>query len=107
MSRTWTFTTPAEYDALKGMDVFTSDDAKIGKVDEVLHPANNSMAPDQHYFLVKPGKRDKLIRDDELYVPATAVQMVGQHRVVLETSSDIVQSVKWTPPRDVDTFRRR
>ena len=29
-------------------------------VDEVLHPANDSTAPGQHYFLVKPGMLDKL-----------------------------------------------
>ena len=107
MSTTWTFTTPADYDALKGMDVFTFDDEKIGTVDEVLHPANNSMAPNQHYFLVKPGMLDKLGGANELYVPATAVQLVGEDRVILETSSDVVQSVKWSAPRNVDTFRRR
>jgi rRNA processing protein Gar1 len=107
MSTTWTFTTHADYDALKGMDVFTADDEKIGTVDEVLHPANNSTAPDQHYFLVKPGMLDKLIGEDELYVPATAVQLVGEDRVVLETTKDFVKSVNWSPPRNVDTFRRR
>lgn len=107
MSTTWTFTTHADYDVLKGMDVFTADDVKIGTVDEVLHPANNSMAPSKHYFLVKPGMFDKLGGANELYVPATAVQLVGQDRVVLETTSDVVESVKWSAPRNVDTFRRR
>jgi hypothetical protein len=27
--------------------------------------------------------------------------------VVLETTKDFVQSVNWSPPRNVDTFRRR
>ena len=107
MSTTWTFTTHADYDALKGMDIFTADDEKIGKVDEVLHPANNSRAPDQHFFLVKPGMLDKLGGANELYVPATAVQLVGEDRVVLDVTSDIVQSVKWAAPHDMDTFIRR
>ena len=106
MSTTWTFTTHQDYDALKGKDVFTADDEKIGTVDEVLHPANNSTAPEQHFFLVKPGAFDRLIGEDELYVPATAVQLVGEERVVLETTKDVVKSVDWSPPRNVDSFRR-
>lgn len=107
MSTTWTFNTHEDYDALKGKDVFTADDDKIGTVDEVLHPANDSTAPDQHYFLVKPGMLDKLIGEDELFVPATAVQFVSEDRVMLQTTKDAVKSVDWSPPRNVDNFRRR
>jgi hypothetical protein len=32
---------------------------------------------------------------------------VGEDRVVLETTKDFVKSVNWSPPRNVDTFRRR
>jgi sporulation protein YlmC with PRC-barrel domain len=107
MSSTWNPTTHSDYDALKGMDVFTSDDEKIGTVDQVLHPADDSTARDRHYFLVKPGMLDKLTGEDEMYVPATQVQMVGEDRLILETTKDRVRSMDWSRPRDVDTYRRR
>ncbi len=107
MSTTWNPSSHNDYDALKGMDVFTSDDEKIGTVDQVLHPANDSTAHDQHYILVKPGMLDKLVGEDDLYIPATAVQMVGEDRVILETTKDRVDASTWTKPRNADTFRRR
>jgi rRNA processing protein Gar1 len=107
MSTTWNPSSHDDYDALKGMDVFTRDDEKIGTVDQVLHPANNSTAPDQHYFLVKPGMLDKLTGEDELYIPATAVEMVGEDRLILETTKDLVDAVNWSKPPNVDAFRRR
>ena len=106
MSTTWNPTTHDDYDALKGKDVFTSDDEQIGTVDQVLHPANDSTARDQHYFLVKPGMMDKLAGQDELYVPATTVQMVSEDRMILETTKDRVRDANWSKPRNDDTFRR-
>lgn len=106
MSGTWNPSSHDEYDALKNKDVYTSDDEQIGSIEEVLHPANNSTAPDQHYFLVKPGMLDQLTGEDELYVPATEVQLVSEDRVVLETSKDRLESRDWSPPRNVNSFRR-
>jgi sporulation protein YlmC with PRC-barrel domain len=107
MSTTWNPSSHDEYDALKGKDVFTSDDEKIGTVDQVLHPADNSTSPEQHYFLVKPGMLDKLAGEDEFYIPATEVQMVGEDRLILETTKDRIDSANWSRPRDADSFRRR
>ncbi|CAN5568811.1 hypothetical protein BH23CHL2_BH23CHL2_08370 [soil metagenome] len=107
MTSTWNPSTHDDYDALKGSDVFTADDEKIGTIDEVLHPANDSTAPNHHYFLVKPGMLDKLVGEDEMYVPATMVQMVSEDRVVLETTQDRLESTDWSAPGNVDNFRRR
>ena len=41
-TKTWNPSTHADYDRLKGMDVFTSDDEKIGTVDEV-NPERNKL----------------------------------------------------------------
>lgn len=107
MHTQWNPTSHDEYDALKGMDVYTSDDQKIGTVDQVLHPATNSTARDQHFFLVKPGMLDRLTGSDDLYIPATTVQYVGEDRLILETPSDLVDPKRWPEPTDVGTYRRR
>lgn len=106
-TRTWNPSTHEDYDRLKGMDVFTSDDEKIGTVDEVLHPANDSTAPEEHYFHVKPGMVDKFTGDDDMYVRATEVKFFSDDRVILGTTKDRVESGDWSAPRDVDSFRRR
>jgi sporulation protein YlmC with PRC-barrel domain len=102
----WNPTTHQDYDVLKGKDVFTSDNEKIGTVDQVLHPANDSTARDQHYFLVKPSMLDRLSGQDELYIPATTVQMVGEDRLVLETPTARIEAANWSQPRNVKSFRR-
>jgi rRNA processing protein Gar1 len=106
MSSTWNPSTHDEYDALKGKDVYTADNEKIGSVDEVLHPASGSTARGEHYFLVKPGMLDKLAGQDELYVPATSVRMVSEDRLVLETTRDTLDAGNWSRPSNIDTFRR-
>jgi len=53
------------------------------------------------------GMLDKLSGRDELYIPATAVDMVSEDRVVLETTSDRIDQGLWSKPGNVDTFRRR
>lgn len=106
-TKTWKPRTHQDYDALKGRDVFTADDEQIGTVDEVLHPANDSTAPEQHYFLVKPGMLDKLVGEDEMYVRADEVQFFSDDRVVLGTTKDRIEATDWSAPRDVKSFRRR
>jgi sporulation protein YlmC with PRC-barrel domain len=103
---TWNPMSHHDYDVLKGKSVFTSDNEKIGTVDQVLHPASGSTAPDQHYLLVKPGMMEKLTGEDELYIPATTVQTVGDDRLILETTKARAERANWTKPMDVDTFRR-
>jgi rRNA processing protein Gar1 len=106
-TRTWSPTTHEDYDQLKGMDVFTSDDEKIGSVDEVLHPADNSTAPEKHYLHIKPGMLDKISGDDDMYLRADEVKFIGDDRVMLGLPKNRVESGNWTAPRDVDSFRRR
>lgn len=102
----WNPKTHEDFDALRGMDVFTADDEKIGSIEEVLHPANDSTSPEWHYFRIDPGFLDKLTGDDEMYVRASFVEFVSEDRVVLETTKDRVESMDWTAPKDVNTYRR-
>ncbi len=106
MSMSWNPSNHDAYDALKGKDVYTADNEKIGTVDEVLHPANDTNAPDQHYLLVKPGMLERIAGQDEFYVPATSIQMEGEDRVVLETTKESFGSRDWPEPGDGDAFRR-
>lgn len=106
-TQTWNPSTHEDYDRLKGMDVFTSDDEKIGTVDEVLHPANDSTDPQHHYFHVDPGMLDKIVGEDDMYVRATEVKFISDDRVMLGMSKDGLKSGNWSGPRDIDTFRRR
>lgn len=96
-----------DYDAIKGKDVYTADNDKVGTVDEVLHPADDTLAPDAHYFLVKPGMLDQLTGQDEMYIPASAVQMLSEDRVILETTTASIRDANWSKPRNANTFRRR
>jgi sporulation protein YlmC with PRC-barrel domain len=105
MSSLWNPTTHTDYDAIKGRDVYTSNNEKIGTVDQVLHAASASTARDQHYFLVKPGLLDKLGGQDELYIPATAVDMVSEDRIVIGMTSAALEVTDWSRPTDADSFR--
>jgi hypothetical protein len=49
---------------------------------------------------------DKLTGEDEMYVPATQVQLVSEDRVVLETTKARVGSTNWKAPRNLKSFRR-
>lgn len=106
MSTTWNPMSHHDYDVLKGKSVFTKDNEKLGTVDQVLHPASGSTAPDQHYLLVKPTMTERITGQDELYIPAATVQMVSEDRLILETTKASAERAKWTKPRDFDTFRR-
>jgi hypothetical protein len=106
-TRTWSPRTHADYDELKGMDVYTSDDEKIGEIDEVLHPANDSTQPEEHFLHVKPGMLGKISGEDEMYLRADEVKFIGDDRVVLGLPKNRVESGSWAAPRNVDKFRRR
>jgi hypothetical protein len=102
----WNPTTHDDYNELKNVDVFTSDDEKIGTIEEVLHPASGSTSPTEHYFRVDPGFFDKLTGDDEMYVRASMVEFVSDDRVVIETPKDRIESTDWTAPGNMDSYKR-
>jgi ribosomal 30S subunit maturation factor RimM len=110
MSSTWHPTTHADYDTLKGFDVYSSDDEKLGTIKEVLHPQTTGrMVTGGHYFRVDPGALKKLFSDqDEVFVAETMIRRVdaAEDKVVLEVTKDRIQHETWSQPADFDTYRR-
>jgi sporulation protein YlmC with PRC-barrel domain len=106
----WNPTRHEDYDTLKGFEVYTSDNEKLGKITEVCHPAMEmSSARGKHYFRVDPGTMKKLFTNaDEVFVPERLVSIVepGDDKVILEVPKSRVEKTDWSRPRDYDTYRR-
>jgi hypothetical protein len=105
----WNPTSHDEYDALHGFDVYSSDNAKLGTIKEVCHPAAAMPAArGQHYFRVEPGTLKKLFTDqDEVFVAETMIREVRpeEDKVILSVPKDRVQDEEWSRPHDFDTYR--
>ncbi len=106
----WNPTTHEDYDTLKGFDVYSRDDEKLGTITDVLPPRDEMpLARGKHYFKVEPGMMKKLFSDqDEIFVPERLVQTVrpDDDRVILEVTKDRIEHEDWSKPRDFETFRR-
>src|SRR2546430_1736313 len=74
----WNPLTHQEYETLKGFDVYTSDDEKLGTIREIFHPVTAMpTARGSHVFRVEPGALKKLFSDqDEVYVPERLISRV-------------------------------
>ncbi len=105
---TWTPTTHADYDALKGRDVVSSDGQKVGTIDAIFHPNQAiSAAIGNHYFLVKPGTLQNLFGAEEVYVPETAITEVTPQQIQLAFPKDQLQSQGWTTkPAGLESYKR-
>ncbi len=107
---TWNPTTHTDYETLKGFDVYTSDDEKLGTIAEVCHPAiDMPAARGSHYFRVDPGTLKKLFTDaDEVFVPERLVRMVtpDEQAVILDVTKSMITATDWSRPANFDTFRR-
>lgn len=105
---TWNPVTHDDYNQLKDLPVYTSDDEKLGTIEQVFHPqAEMPEARGDHYFLVKPGALKEFFGGDEAYVPERATSAASDERVVISVSKDQVNEQGWsTPPADLDRMRR-
>ena len=106
---TWNPTTHADYDVLKGRDVFSRDGEKVGSITEIWHPdVEMPAARGQHFFLLDPGKlKDWFGGFDKVYLPESAIDEVRSDRVVLSFSQDQVKRADWTTkPVGFDRYRR-
>ncbi|HEV2108303.1 MAG TPA: PRC-barrel domain-containing protein [Thermomicrobiales bacterium] len=105
---TWMPTTHADYDALKGRDVVSSDGQKVGTIEAIFHPNQDlAVARGNHYFLVKPGMVQNLFGGEEVYVPETALTEVTPEQIQLAYPKDQLQSQAWTTkPAGLESFRR-
>jgi len=110
MSMTWNPTTRADYDGLKGFDVYSSDSEKVGTIKEVFHPQDEMpTARSRHYFHVEPGTFKKLFSDaDEVYVSERLITTVdpNEDTVILEVPKEQLKDQDWSRPPELDRFRR-
>ena len=110
MSTMWTPLTHEDYDTLKGFDVYTSDNEKLGTIEEVCHPPTAMPAArGGHYFRVEPGALKKLFGgQDEIYVPETLISRVdpSDDKVILEVPKAQLDRQDWSRPVGFETFRR-
>jgi ribosomal 30S subunit maturation factor RimM len=107
---TWTPERHEDYDALKGMTVYSSDDEKLGKIQEIFHPQEDMpTARGRHFFRIEPGLLEGLFSDiDEVYVPERLVQTVDpdEDRVVLEVPKGQLSEQDFSRPPETEGYRR-
>jgi len=105
----WSPTTHADYDLLKGKDVYSVDGEKVGTIKQVFHPAGDfAAARGRHYFLLDPGLLKEWFGGfDKVYLPESAITNVTADRVDLAFTKDQVKTQGWTTePVGVATYRR-
>jgi rRNA processing protein Gar1 len=83
-----------DYDRLKGLKVYSADNQRVGTIDQIMRLVDD---PSQHYFLVRTGGLSGLLARDELYIPESAVELLGDDRIVLRLSAEELQHPDWTP----------
>ena len=93
---------------LVGMDVFTRDGDKVGKVKSVFHPREDfESSLGRHYFLLEPGKmKDWFGGLDESYLPESAISGTTTEGIILNMSEDQIKSSQWEKPAVVGSYRR-
>lgn len=106
----WNPTTHQDYEQLKGFEVFTSDNEKLGKIDEVYHPpVEMPQARGRHYFKVDPGALKKLFSgQDEVFVSESMIRAIDptEDRIILEAPKSQISQTDWSQPADFHTYRR-
>jgi len=103
--------THADYDMLKGKDVFSADGEKVGAIKEILHP-NMDMpaARGHHFFLLDPGlMKDWFGGFDQVYLPESALDDAGSDRISLNLTAEQIKQRgnQWTTkPNGLANYRR-
>jgi hypothetical protein len=105
----WNLTSDADYEILKGFDVYSRDNEKLGTITYILPPRDEMpTARGKHYFRVEPGMLKKLFsHQDEVFVPQRLIQSVlpDEDKVILEVTKDRLSQQEWLRLRSSDTFR--
>lgn len=94
--------------ALVGKDVYSADGEKVGTVKRALRSvAAGGATGSPTYFLLDPGAlRDWFSGYDEVYLPESAIDAVGDDRVTLTYTKDQVKAQGWTAkPTNFGTYR--
>ena len=88
----WNPSPSYDYNQLQNLDVYGAKENKIGSVDRVLTDTNTG----KHYLLVKAGPLG--LGTGDYYIPESAIDMVGNDRVVIDKTEDQFKSSGWTKP---------
>ena len=80
-----------DYNQLQNLDVYGANGQKIGSINQVLTDTTSR----QHYLLVKGGP---LGLGEDYYIPESAIDLVGQDRVVIDKTQDQLKASGWTKP---------
>lgn len=83
------------WDGIEGLDVFTSDEEKIGEVRQVISPPDD---PAQHFLLIEAGELAAILGTNRLFVPDEDVLSVETDRIVLDATADAINRPDWTTP---------
>ncbi len=106
----WSPMTHEEYDVLKDLEVYTSDNEKIGTIKEVLHPREEMPAArGRHYFKVEPGMLKQWFSDqEEFFLPERLIDeaLPNEGKVILEVPKDSLKAQDWSRPPEFESFRR-
>src|SRR6266511_3460048 len=94
----WSPTTHADYDVLKGMDVYSADGEQVGTVKQVFHPEGDfATTRGRHVFLLDPGVLKEWFGGfSDVYLPEAAIVDVTPDRVDLTFTKDQVKDQGWT-----------
>ena len=107
----WTPTTHADYDVLKGVDVFSADGEKVGTIGQIFHPTMEMPAArGRHFFLLDPG----LVKDwfggfDKVYLPESTIDDVASDRITLNLTAEQIRQRghEWTTePTGLKGYRK-
>jgi hypothetical protein len=108
---TWSPTTHADYDALKGREVFSTDGEQLGTIGTIFHPdLAMPAARGKHYLQIEPG----LVKDwfggmDTVYLPESAIDAVSPDRIALNlTAAQVKQRAQefGAEPAGLSGYRR-
>ena len=81
------------FEHLAGKPVYTSDNQQLGTVDSIVNPSGQSK---ERYVVVNPATAQ--VGRDQLFVPESEIQTIGQDRVILELPIGAVSNQNWTSP---------
>ena len=102
---TWSPTAHPDYDALMGLDVYSSGGERLCKIEAILHPpADGATERGEHRLLIKPGGlKAWLGGGKELYVPESAISVVAENGVGLAYPKQAIAGQGWDEqPADLD-----
>lgn len=83
------------WDGIEGLDVFTTDEEKIGEVRLVIRPPDD---PAQHFLMIDASALAALLGTNRLFVPDEDVLSIEADRIVLDTTADAINRPDWTTP---------